>query len=193
MAKPRDFSITFAGAGTREFQARGRFLRVLATPTAAVFISLDGGQELERGAGQEIADADPAGFTRISVRSTVAQTIRFVVSEVSQADSRTEVAVTATATVLGGSVLDAPSMVEVTAGDTVEIVAGNPDRVELRVALGSSEPGPVWLGPAGVGDEEGGLLEPGVVDYIATTAAVFAHNPHATDSVFVSVLELESP
>ncbi len=32
-----------------------------------------------------------------------------------------------------------------------------------------------------------------MIDYIATTAALYAHNPHATDSVFVSVLELEAP
>lgn len=193
MAKPQDYEIVFAGAGQRDTEARGRYLRILECPTADIFIRLDGSKEMKRGEGAQVADADPQGFKKVTIRSTVAQTVRFSVSEAPQEDNRQTVNVNATATVEGGTVVNAPALVEVTAGNTIQLAAGNPDRIELRLSIRSSEAGPVWLGPAGVGDEEGGLLEPGMIDYIATTAAIYAHNPHATDSVFVSVLELESP
>jgi hypothetical protein len=193
MAKPQDFTIVFAGAGSQEVHARGKFLRVLAAPVADIFLKLDSSKEMQRGEGAEVADSDPKGFTKVTVRSAVAQTVRFSVSELPQADNRQTVTVNASATVQGATVITADPLVEVGAGLTVQLAAGDPDRIELRLALASDEPGPVWIGPAGVGDEEGGLLEPGMVDYPATTAAVFAHNPHATLSVFVSVLDMTAP
>jgi hypothetical protein len=191
MGKPQDHTIVFAGAGEREIQDRGKYLRVLDAPTADIFLQFDGSGEIERGAGAQISDSD--GFKKVRIRSTVAQTVRVSISDQPQDDNRQEVNVNATATVLGATVITPVPLVEVGAGLTVQLAAGDPDRIELRLALASDEPGPVWIGPAGVGDEEGGLLEPGMVDYPATTAAVFAHNPHATLSVFVSVLDLTAP
>jgi hypothetical protein len=193
VAKPRDFEVTFAGAGSKPVHAKGRFIRIFDTPVDDVYFTLDGGQELKRGAGQQIADSDPTGFTRLDVRSAVAQTVRFTVSDVPQDDSRSNVSVAVTATVAGATALDALPLIAIAAGSSQELAAGNPDRVELRVALASDSPSHVWLGVSGSGDEEGGLLEPGVVDYIATTAAVFAYNPHPTDTVYVSVLDMEAP
>jgi hypothetical protein len=193
VAKPRDYTLTFPGAGVLPLQAKGRYIRILDTPVDDLYFTLDGGQELQRGAGQQIADSDPTGFTRLDVRSAVAQTVRFTVSDVPQDDSRSNVALSVTANVTGATALDALPLVAVPALSAQEIAAGNPDRVELRVALASDSPSHLWLGVSGSGDEEGGLLEPGIVDYIATTAAVFAYNPHPTDTVYVSVLDMESP
>ncbi len=81
------------------------------------------------------------------MRSAVAQTVRLRVSDTLQQDNATNVAVSATATVQGGTVVNAPALIEVTAGNTILLAAGNPDRIELRLAIRSSEPGPVWLGP----------------------------------------------
>jgi hypothetical protein len=191
MARPRDHVLTFAGAGVMYVSQKGRHVRVLEAPTAAVFIEVEDAAEVKVAAGQGINDQD--GFKKLTVRSTVAQTVRLRVSETLQEDNSTNVQVNATATVQGATVITAVPLVEVPALSTVQLAAGDPDRVELRVALASDEPGPVWLGPAGVGADEGGLLEPGMIDYPATTAAVFAHNPHATLSVWVSVLDMTAP
>ncbi len=191
MARPRDHELVFAGAGTMFVSQKGRHVRVLEAPTAAVFIGLDDNAEVKVAGGQGVNDLD--GFKKLAVRSAVAQTVRLRVSETLQEDNAVNVAVNATATVQGGTVVNAPALVEVPPLTSELLIAGNADRIELRVALASDEASHVWLGPLGVADEEGGLLEPGVVDYIATTAAVYAYNPHATQSVWVSVLELEAP
>lgn len=193
MAKTRDYTVTFAGAGEQKVPCKGKYVRVLETPVADAYFKLDGGQTLQRGAGQEIADDDPKGFTAVTVRSTVAQTVRFSVSELPQADNRSNVAVSATATVQGATIVTAVPRVEVLPLTSVQLVAGDPDRIEVRLCLASDEPGPVWIGESGVANEEGGLLEPGMVDYPATTAAIYAYNPHATLSVFVSVLDMTAP
>lgn len=193
MGKPRDYEMTFAGAGEREIHATGKYVRVLDTPSADVFFSLDAGSELQRGAGQQIADSDPAGFTRVRVRTPVAQTVRFTVADVPQDDSRSNVALTVSATVAGATAVQAPPVVTVPPLASMPLVAANPDRIELRLALSAAAASHVWLGPLGVADEEGGLLEPGMIDYQATDAALYAYNPHATLSVDVSVMELERP
>lgn len=192
--KPQDYEIVFSGAGSRELKVTGRYVRILEAPVDVVYIKLDGrGKELKRSAGAEIADGDAKGFQKVVVRSAVAQTVRLAVASVPQQDNSQNVNVSASATIQPGTVLNASALVEVPALSSVQLIAGNPDRTELRVALASTEAGHVWLGPSGVGDEEGGLLEPGMVDYLATTAAVHAYNPHPTDSVWVSVLESEAP
>lgn len=191
MARPRDHVLVFTGAGVRYVEQRGRHVRVLEAPTDAVYIEIEDAAELKVAAGQGVNDLD--GFKRLAVRSAVAQTVRLRVSDTVQEDNAINVQVSASATVQGGTVVNAPALIEVTAGNTILLAAGNPDRIELRLAIASDEPGPVWLGPAAVAANQGGLLEPGMIDYIATTAALHAHNPHPTDSVFVSVLELEAP
>lgn len=194
MSKPREHLLTYTGAGQRDIQAAGRFVRLMeCTGNSDVFVSLDGSSEIQMRPGQQIQDSDPKGYTRLTVRSAIAQTVRLITSDASTDDTGQSVSVNVSATVAGSSALTAPAVVSVPALTTVQIAAANPARVELRVALKSDAASHVWLGPLGVGDEEGGLLEPGTIDYLGSTAAVYAHNPHATDAVNVSVLDMESP
>jgi len=186
----REHVITFGGPGVQEIQVQGRFIRVTETPVSEVFISVEAAGEVKLGAGMQIPK--PTGSHRVRVRSGVAQTVRLIVSDEKTDDDRTNAAVTVSATIAGSTAVQSPAVVSVPAGSTAQLAGANADRVELRVSLGSAQSSHVWLGPSGVGDQEGGLLEQGVVDYLATTAAVFAHNPGAS-AVDVSVLELESP
>jgi hypothetical protein len=190
VSKPREHLFTFAGAGEREFQVQGKYLRIMSAPVGDVFVKLDSSSEIQLGAGQQLPDDD--GFKRVNIRTLVAQTVRFITSDSRIDDDRANVALSVSATVEGGTAVQAPPVVEVAAGTTVKIADSNADRIELRVALKSDSASHVWLGPAGVDDEEGGLLEPGTIDYIALVGELYAHNPGAT-SVFVSVLDIESP
>lgn len=192
MGAPRDFPLTFAGAGEREWQATGKHLRILSTPSAPVFVSVDGSTELERGAGMGINVAD--GFRRVRIRSTVAQTVVVSISDDPQEDNRSNVALSVAATVAGSTAATKVAAVTIPAGTTVQLCAANPDRQEVRIAIPSGQQSGVWYSDdAGQDADEGAWLDVGTVDYVATTAALYAHNPHATSAVVVSVLDMESP
>lgn len=192
MSEPRDFSLTFGGAGQREVKAVGRHLRVLDTPSAEVFISIDAGSELQRGAGQAINVPD--GFSRFTVRSTVAQTVLVTVSDVPQDDSRSNVALSVSATVAGSTAATKKPVVSVPALGVLLLVAANPKRQSVRLAIAADAAGPVWYSDSATqGANEGGLLEPGMIDYPASLSALYAYNPHATLAVDVSVLDVETP
>ncbi len=190
MGTPRDHRITFTGPGEQEVQLSGRYLRVLSAPSGNVFLQLDSSAELERGAGQGIDFGRAVG--RLRVRSAVAQTVLISFSDEPQDDARSNVALSVSATVSGSTAATPKAAVTVPAGNKVKLADANADRVELRLAIASSEPGPVFLGDSTIVAGEGGLLEPGMVDYLATTAEVWAFNAGAAD-VEVSVLDLEDP
>ena len=79
--------------------------------------------------------------------------------------------------------------VTIAAGQTALLCAANAARKEVRIALPSDAAGFINMGKLGVLADQGGLLEPGMVDYIATEGALYAHNPNA-DSVDVWVMEI---
>lgn len=180
MGQPRDYSLTFAGAGEREFQAAGRYLRILATPAAPVFVALDSGSELERSAGQSVPV--PEGFSRVRVRSTVAQTVVVSVSEVDQDDKRSSVALSVSATVTPGDVVDNGGDVSVPATGAATAVAGDPDTLAVTVTSldTNDQSAPLRVGTTGVGAASGTPIWPGDSITLATTATVRVYNPHGT-------------
>lgn len=175
MSKPRDFSLTFGGAGSQEINAAGRYLYVLSTPEAPVYIALDGGSELLRGAGQAIFDAE--GFQRFSVRSTVAQTVLVSVSRDEQADSRSNVALEVTASVEPGNDIDNGGDVTCGADASTQVLAADPTRLAAVITNPVDNTDAVRVGGAGVDDESGLPLEPGESVTLATTAAIFIYSP----------------
>lgn len=192
MGAPRDYALTFAGAGEREVKATGKYLRVLATPSADVFVSVDGGSELQRAAGQGMHM--PEGFSRVTIRTAVAQTVRISISDAAQDDTRNNVALTVGATVAGSSAATKAGAVVVPAMDSIILCAANADRQEVRLGIASGQPGGVWFSDSvAQGDEEGGFLDVGMVDYVATLSALYAYNPHPTEDVVVNVLDMETP
>ncbi len=192
MGAPRDYALTFAGAGEREIRATGKYLRVMETPSADVFVGVDGGSELQRAAGQGMHI--PEGFSRVVIRTAVAQTVRVSISDAAQDDTRNNVALTVGATVAGSTAATKAAAVSVPALSNVLLCAANPDRQEVRLGIASGQPGGVWFSDAaGQADAEGGFLDVGMVDYVATLSALYAYNPHATLAVVVNVLDMETP
>lgn len=178
MREPRDFSLTFGGAGQREVKATGRHLRVLDTPSAEVFISIDAGSELQRGAGQAINVPD--GFSRFMVRSTVAQTVRVTVSDVPQDDARSNVALNVSASVAPGDDLDNGGDVSVPATSSAQVIAASATRLAVIITNPEGNAAPVRVGKSGVGAASGIPLEPGDSVTLATTAAVHVYNTHSS-------------
>lgn len=187
MSGPRDFSLTFGGAGTREIRAAGKYLRVLATPSADVFIRIGGGSELQRGAGQGIYE--PGGFDRFEVRSTVAQTVLVTLSDVPQDDSRSNVALSVSATVAPGADVGNGGDVAVPATSSAQVLAANLTRLAAIITNPTANTVAVRVGKAGVGAASGIPLDPGDSVTLATTSAIHVYNPHSGAQA-VSALEV---
>lgn len=189
MAKPRDYSVTFGGAGERSFLVKGRYLRVLEAATADPFFSLDDGQEVQRGAGQDINDPD--GFYRVTVRSTVAQLVRFTVAQFPQDDARSNVALSVSATVTPGASVSASAVVSVPAVSSAAVLAANANRLSAIIANPATNTDPIRVGGAGVAAASGIELQPGDSITLATTAAIYAYNGKAS-AQNVEALEVTS-
>lgn len=187
MSGPRDFSLTFGGAGQQEIKASGRFLRVLATPVADVFLSIDGGSELQRGAGQQVHVPD--GFRRFTVRSAVAQTVRVSSSETGQDDARSNVALSVSASVTPGADVGNGGDVAVPATSAAQVLAANLNRLAAIITNPTANTVAVRVGKAGVGAASGIPLDPGDSVTLATTSAISVYNPHSGAQT-VSALEV---
>ncbi len=80
--------------------------------------------------------------------------------------------------------------VAINAGETKLLISATADRKEVRIGVKSIEANGVYIGNASVGaGTEGGYIEEGSVEYIASNSAVYGYNPGA-GSINVNVLEL---
>jgi len=180
-----DHSMTFGGTGSQSFQAVGRYLRIREADSD-VYLTVDSGRELKRARGEQI-DLGREGV-KVVVRSLIAQTVVLIVSQNRQDDNRQAVDVAVSATVVGGNDNQHLPVVVIAAGASALIAAANSDRKTLRVSLPSSAAGFITIGKSGVAAATGGLLEPGITDYIDTQGALYGFNNNA---VSVSVYSME--
>jgi hypothetical protein len=75
-------------------------------------------------------------------------------------------------------------------GGAVVIALANSSRKSIRVAVPSDAPGPIAIGKAGLMADQGGLMEPGTIDYIDTEGALYARTDNGFGDVEVWVMEL---
>lgn len=178
MGSPLDYSLTFAGAGSRMLPAAGRFCRVLAADASGVHISPSAtGSGLLRFEGQDIDAGTTIKEWLVSV--TVACTVRVCISDTRQADNATTVNATLSATISPGGTLG-------NGGDTVcanaaatQLAAGNANGLSVTVKSPLSSTyanGTVRIGTTAVGAASGIELNPGDVFTADTTAPIFAYN-----------------
>lgn len=184
MGAPRDESLVFAGAGVREVNYLGRHIRVRAAPSGSVFIKLDNAsEEFERAAGEQLnlAPGDPP-FQRIRIRSAVAQTVHLTFADVPQDDNRSNVALSVSAAIEPGDVIDNGGDVTVPGTSAADVMAGDPDTLAVTItSLESNDPSaPLRVGTTGVGASSGTPIYPGDSLTLVTTATVRVYNPHGT-------------
>lgn len=176
MNGPRDFSAVLGAAGEREFQAAGKYLHVMAAPSGSVFISLDGGSELERVGGEGIYIG--AGFRKFRVRSPNAQSVRFMVADEPQVTGGGNVGSGAPA----GNIVEVPSAAIATpAADAILnaaalAVGANAARRRISVCSLSANTGSVFVQATGAGAGVGIELQPGQTIELKTTAAFDVRN-----------------
>lgn len=179
-------TLTLAAGIPQKIGVSGDYFHVLTAPVTDLLARFDDSRQMPayEGVGVRVY------YESVELESATGQTIVVLVGFGSVFDGRATANLNVNATQEPANSLDDLAAVTVGAGATVQIAAANINRKELRVAIASDEPGGVWLGAAGVGANEGGWIEPGMVDYVATESAVYARNPGASD-VVVSVLDLE--
>lgn len=178
MGAPIDRTETFSGAGSRNVELAGRFIRVLAADASGVTITPRGGKAMLRYAGQDI-DLGPQGFQAFSIAVTVASTVRICVSDTRQADSNTNVSATVSATVTPAGTVTQPGDVICPAGAATQLIAGNANGLSVLIrssATNNYADGLVRVGTTGVTASQGVELNVGESWPLATTAPLAAYN-----------------
>lgn len=173
---PRDFTIVFAGADTREIGLSARYVHIMRAPTASVFVKLDDGDELERVTGEGIFVG--TGFKNLKVRSAVAQTVRVMVADEPQVTGGGTGASGGSPTIvseLPSSAIATPAANVIATGAALAIAA-NASRRRLTISSLSTNTGSVFVQANGAGAGRGIELQPGMSVEIKTTAAVDVRN-----------------
>lgn len=143
---------------------------------------MDMGAQLTTGAHIQIRD-----LTGLPQNPIVAD---FTVLEVRPSSSiGDELTVSTEATIEIANNNQALDAVVIAAGERKLIVAANTARKELRLQVASDQPSGVFYGDITVNSGRGGLVEVGMVDYVATQGAVYGFNA-GTESVTVYALDL---
>lgn len=181
-----DYELVFTGAGQQTIMTNGRFLHIRSAD-GPVFLSLDGAGEIER----EENDHVDAGVEnrRVLVRSAIAQTIKITTSTFRQDSKRQSVNVNTTTTIDPSNNFSGVPVKTCLAAGSVQLVAGNANRVRLLVKIATTESGGVWLAGSGSSAGNGYYLEEGESVVLGTTAELWAYG--AGVDVDVSVLEEE--
>lgn len=181
----RAYPLTLSAGVERKLNVEGDYFHVLeAADPVQLSFDEDKYLTLARGVGGSFS------YESIRFLSDTSQTITIVLGFGTFADYRASVNATVNTTIAPANLNSELPEVTVPAGNSAKLADANADRKELRVAIKSSEPGGVYLGSATVADNTGGWLEPGMVDYVATEAEVWAFNPGAS-AVIISALDLE--
>lgn len=189
MAGPRDFTHTFAVAGTQRFNVAGRYLHVVRAPTAALFVSLDDGSELERVAGEGLYVGE--GFKIFEVRSPVAQTVRLMVADEPQVTGGGAGSTAAMPTTIQEAPSDTISSLadNALAAATTEAIAANDSRRRITVGCLSSNTVGFRVRASGAPALSGIEVVPGTFVEIKTKAALEIRNDSGATATSYYIFE----
>ena len=175
-AIPIQKSFTFAGAGQQPYQAIGRYLLVKEAG-GTVYLEIEGGSEIQvkKGGTYDLG----RNVNNMRVRSTIAQTVLFMLSENPQFENG-DIEATVTATVEGADTINTP--VDVTCTATAGLlIAGNTDRKEVEIGVKDDEPNGIRVGGSGVTATRGSYIAPGTSKFFANTAALYGIRDGSSD------------
>lgn len=171
----------FSAAGTVKRAVSGRYLNVKSADHE-VLISAVGIEPVHIGPGETYDLGENFSHKEIEITNTVAGA-NAVAIEVTQRPltktSQNTFNVTTTATVEVGDDISHLPKVTLGAGSVSALCVANSSRKTLRISLLSDAVGYITLGKAGVSAASGGTIEPGMVEYMETTGALYAYNPNA--------------
>lgn len=172
-------TVTLPAGVPQRFNVSGDYFHVLSAPGGDLVAKFDDAKTMPayQALGVRVY------YDVIELSSASGQTVTVLVGFGSVFDGRTS-------TDSPPNQLPATPKVSCANGARTLLAAADASRVSLRITLESTAAGSVWYGGSTVGvGAEGALLEPGVTDFIDTTAAIYVWNPNGADvDVYVQPL-----
>lgn len=182
---------TLSGSTPIRRPVTGRYI-VVKSADAEINVRGVGIEDVYLGAGEQYDLGEYFSSKEIYIQSTISGSNNFEI-EVTRfplvKSNQNNMTVNTTAVVENGNDNQHLPKVSVAAGASVAICTANTDRKFLRIALLSDAAGYVIMGKSGVDATGGGTLEPGMIDYIETTGALWVFNPQAV-AVDVWIMEV---
>lgn len=177
---------TLAAGVPKRWPIGGDYFHVLIAPVDDLQVRFDNGEQVPVFKG--------LGFRRyyrdIELESATGQAVVVLVGFGTVADARAAANVNVTSNVEPGNTVKDGGDVSVTAVTAVELLAADADRLYALIKNVSSNTITVRIGTSAVAAATGVPLEPGETLPYATTAAIYAYNPHATDAVVISAASI---
>lgn len=174
--------VTLAAGIPKRFDYDGDYFHVLTAPVDDLEVRFDD--------GEPVPARESVGFRRyyrsIELSSATGQAVLCFVGFGSVSDGRASANVSTTVNISPGNTLNDGGDVVCPAVTATQLLAADPDRLYALLKNGSANTITVRIGTADVGAADGTPLEPGETLPLATTAAIYAYNPHATDDVTIS-------
>lgn len=184
----KDYPFVLGAGAEVDLNVQGDYFQVISA-SGDIGLRFDEAAMITRAQGM----GGSAEYSRVSVYSPIAQTVVVSLGYGIATDSRASLSATVNTTVEPATQNIPLAEVSVGAGSTVLLAAANADQKELRVGVKSTEANGVYIGDVTVGAAiQGGYIEEGCVDYVATEAALYGYNPGAA-AISVNVLSLRKP
>jgi hypothetical protein len=161
----------------RPWDISGDYFHVKTAPVDDLIVRFDDGEPVPLSAGMGMRRY----YDRVTIESATGQTVVVFAGFGTMADARATANVNVTATVEAGNTINNGGDVNVTAGNTVQLLAADADRVYALLKNVSTNTLSVRIGSATVGAADGLPLEPGETLPYASTAAIYAHNANGSD------------
>jgi len=184
----RDHKVYLNGVHPVRLNAKGEHFHVLEA-SSKVKLDFDGRVQYERIQGQ--GGDVPRGYNEVWLSSKVPQHVVVALGYGRVRDNTAAVNVAnVEASIESANINNHIDSVDIAPNQTALLAHASVNRKELRVQVDSEQPSGVFVGGSGIANEQGALIEVGMVDYIQSKGAFYAHNPFS-QNVKVRLLSLE--
>lgn len=186
----QDYTINSDGVNEQSLNVEGDYFHVqnLGVAGNSVLLRFDDGPQVKRFQGQ----GNRRVYKRVSVLASAADAVTLQLGYGYATDTRSTITAGTITAPIQPAVHNVP-LAAVTVGAAAQalLAAADASRLELGVAVDSSEPNGVWVGDVTAANNLGLFVEPGQTIFLSTVAAVYAFNNGAA-GVKVSLINLRS-
>ena len=186
----RDFKLSCAGGETKTLEVPDNCVHVVGdeNPLTIEFDTSCQSSKFERDTG---AVLKPGNYGSVQLTSSTAQNVTVCLGA---GESYYHTGTNIANLEVGFDTADIVTPlgdVTVTANSATQIFGANPNRREARITVPKTASSPIRIGGSGVSATKGGLIYPGVTEYVDTNAAIFAFNTDTSNDVDLSLMSVE--
>jgi hypothetical protein len=165
----------------------GDYFHVLTAPVNDLLVRFDDGKQTPafKGVGYRVY------YDAVELESATGQTVVVLAGFGSVFDGRASANVSVSSTIAPGATLNNGGDVVAVHSVATQLIAQDAARLYALIGNPSSNTQTMRIGGAGVTGSKGVLLEPGCTLPMATSAAIYAYNPHASLDETLTVMSVE--